>query len=132
MADTRKKYAIGVAIPGFQAGQGRLNQKKQTPVSVGTVHYRMHATIESTSNSGKWNRMVNGFHVSVYEGDTRRNGCHWAYSSAGDHFVCKGWERRILTGWDPIVVAKAGLIAKNLKSTFGSTGIDAAVSSVKR
>lgn len=131
VADTRKQYAIGTPIPGFQAGQGRLNQKKQYSVDVGSNTYKMHATIERLVNKGKWKRVVDNFHVSVYNGETRLNGCHWTYKSATDCFACNGWEKALAPGWDPTVTGKASSIASALKGTFGSSGIDAAGSNVK-
>jgi len=131
MADTRKKYQVGTAIPGFQAGQGRVNQKKQTSTKVGSNTYRMHATIERLVKIGKWARAVDNFHISVYNGETRLNGCHWTYKSSGDNYACNGWEKALAEGWDPTVTGKASSIASSLKGTFGSTGIDASGSNVK-
>ena len=131
MADTRKKYAVGSAVPGFQAGQGRLNQKKQYSAKVGDTTYAMHATVEKLVSKGKWYRAIDNFHVSVYSGQSRLNGCHWTYKSADDNFACNGWEKALAVGWDPTVTGKASTIASALKGTFGSTGIAAAGSNVK-
>lgn len=131
MADTRKKYQVGTAIPGFQAGQGRTNQNKQSSAKVGETTYRMHATIEKLIKIGKWHRAVDNFHVSVYNGDSRWNGCHWTFKSASDSFVCNGWETALSPGWDPTVTGKASTIASALKGTFGSTAIAASGSNVK-
>ena len=131
MADTRKKFGTGVEIAGFTAGQGRANQNKQTNCTVGSITYRMHATIERFSKKGKWDRVVDNFHVSVYNGDSRLNGCHWTYKSSDDTFACNGWEKQLAVGWDPVVTGKASTIASSLKSKFGSSGIAAAGSNVK-
>lgn len=131
MPDTRKKYRVGAEIPGFQAGMGRLNQKKQSSCKVGAVTYRMHLTIEGLVKSGKWDRVIDNFHVSVYSGESRLNGCHWTFKSADDKFVCNGWEKALAEGWDPIVTGRASTIASGQKNKFGSTGIATAGSNVK-
>jgi hypothetical protein len=131
MADTRKQYMVATPIPGFQAGQGRMNQKKQSSAKVGDTTYRMHATIERIVNKTKWKRVVDNFHISVYNGETRLNGCHWTYKTATDSFGCNGWEKALPPGWDPTVTGKASTMASGLKGTFGSTAVDAAGSNIK-
>lgn len=131
MPDTRKKYPVGTAIPGFQAGLGRINQKKQTNVTVGESTYRMHVTIEKLVKKGKWDQLVDNFHISVYDGDFRLNGCHWSFASSSDKFECKGWEKALAEGWDPTVTGKASTLGSRMKGTFGSSEICTAGSNVK-
>jgi hypothetical protein len=84
MPDTRVEYAVGKAIPGFQAGQGRMNQTKGRTPTIGEYTWDIHATIESFDTVGSGpnaKRKVKDFHVSLYSDGQRWGGFYWSYSS---------------------------------------------------
>ena len=127
MADTRVKYAMGKAVPGFQAGQGRTNQTKQTLFKAGQYDWKIHATIETfdTVGAGKdAQRAVKKFHVSLYSDGIRWGGFYWTHSNGT--FACSGYEGKDKKQFGDdkalaTILSRSGAVAAALKTTFGGT-----------
>src|SRR5687767_14770819 len=64
MADTRKKYEVGKPMPGFKPGQPPYVVGPDKTFKFGNNSFTVHIKIDRFGQSGKWNRMVNSFHLS--------------------------------------------------------------------
>lgn len=120
MPDTRKKYAIGKAIPGFKPGQ--------PPYIVGpdkTLNgFTVHVNIDNMVNSGKWDRKVNRFHLS-FKGINPQPVAKWSYNPGSDSFTFQGWANKHELGLDAIGMAallvKVNSMMNGVQKTFGGT-----------
>ena len=134
MADTRVGFALGKPVPGFTAGQGLLNQVKQTTFKAGEFSWKLHATAHKISTVGsgaKAVRKVQGFHVSLYSDGKNWGQFVWEYTPTGDKYAFKeytGTNKSQLgtTADHATLVGKANAIAAALKSTFGGSSMGTA------
>ncbi len=140
ITDTRRKFGLGVGIPGFSPGANYANQDGPGKNFVLDANrtLNIHATIDLQKTSGRGAsqvRMVEIFHVSLKLDGQRNPGVFiWVYNGTSDQYIAQTYGQTNGPPLKPktwfgdqaiqnVILAKANAIARGLKSTFGSRGI---------
>lgn len=125
MPDTRKVYTAGSPIPGFKPGQAGYTVGPDKAL----LGITTHVTIDGYDTTGI-KRKVRSFHLSFKDIIPQPVG-KWAYNSGTDKYEFKGfanYEHLGIAAADrPDFIQKVNGRVSGLKTTFGSTGIGAAV-----